>query len=111
MLCNALSEITADTIENKLNLKQRLWFKFALCLNMLNSLRSRFIAVFLVGLFIITVYKLIEVKQIRDAEENTEQNSNSSDNSLIFVHAVGFEKLFSKNYRFFGFFLVENFSD
>lgn len=80
-----------------------MWFTFALYLNMLISLRNRFIAVFSVGLFIIIAYKLIEYKQYRDAGENTEQNSNSSDNSLIFVHSVSFREIVQLKLSFFKF--------
>lgn len=61
------------------------------------SLRSRFIAVFTIGLLIIIVYKLIEYKQGHDAERNAEQNIDSSDNSSIFVHSVSFQKIQCQN--------------
>lgn len=84
-----------------------MWFTIVYCaVNMLISLRSRFIAVFTVGLFIIIAYKLIESKQRHDAEQNAEQNTNSSDNSLIFVHSVGVGKFFVKISVFFYFDIV-----
>lgn len=63
-------------------------FTFVLSVNMVISLRSKFIAVFTIGFLIIIAYKLIEFKQSHDAEQNAEQNSNSNDNDLIFVHSV-----------------------
>lgn len=57
---------------------------------MLIPVRSRFLAVFAVGLVIIIVHKLIEFKQSKDAEQTTDQSTNSSDNKLIFVHSVSF---------------------
>lgn len=60
---------------------------FLCVLNMLTSVRSRFIAVFLIGIIIIIAYKLIELKQSEFAEQNANKNTNSSDD-LIFVHSV-----------------------
>lgn len=63
---------------------------------MLISARSRFIAVFSIGILIIIAYKFIESKKNQSAEQNADQNNNSSDNNLIFVHSVRV-KIQSKN--------------
>lgn len=64
---------------------------------MLNSLKSHFIVIFSVILFITIVYKLIEFEQSYDAEQNAEQNIDLSDNSLVFMHSVSFRKIECQN--------------